>query len=119
MSVGLVIERDHAIGAGLSGEELLERTIAMTPFVRDRMQNAERASQIYARKDFSYRVSQLVGENFALTGDATTNSAQGDRRRSRAVVFDRAVELGDGLGGANEEIGRNPPRLLPSRWRQH
>ena len=70
MSVGLVIERDHAIGAGLSGEELLERTIAMTPFVRDRMQNAERTSQIYARKDFSYRVSQLVGENFALTGDA-------------------------------------------------
>jgi len=69
-SVGLVIERDHAMTSGLSPEEMLERTIAATPYVLDRMQNAERTTHVYTRKDFSYRVSQIVGENFALVGDA-------------------------------------------------
>jgi FADH2-dependent halogenase len=70
MSVGLVIERDHAVASGLTAEEMLERTIASTPYVARRMKNAERMAQVYTRKDFSYRVSQLVGENFALAGDA-------------------------------------------------
>ena len=70
MSVGLVIERDHATTCGLTPEEMLERTIASTPYVARRMVKAERTAKVYTRKDFSYRVSQLVGENFALVGDA-------------------------------------------------
>ena len=70
MSVGLVIERDHAMESGLSPEEMLDRTIASAPYVARRMRNAERTAKVYTRKDFSYRVSQLVGENFALAGDA-------------------------------------------------
>jgi len=70
MSVGVVVERDHAVSSGLSPEEMLERTIASTPYVARRMRNAQRMTKVYTRKDFSYRVSQLTGENFALVGDA-------------------------------------------------
>jgi flavin-dependent dehydrogenase len=70
MSVGIVMDRDTAIASGLSGEELLNRAIATTPFVADRMQHAERTMEVRQRKDFSYRVSTLVGENFAVSGDA-------------------------------------------------
>lgn len=70
MSVGLVVEREHAMTSGLTPEEMLDRTIASTPYAARRMKNAERTTKVYTRKDFSYRVSQLVGENFALVGDA-------------------------------------------------
>jgi flavin-dependent dehydrogenase len=69
-SVGLVIDRESVIESGLTPEELLERTIAMTPFVAERMKNAERTMEVRQRKDFSYRVSTLAGENFAVSGDA-------------------------------------------------
>lgn len=70
MSVGLVVDREHFLKCGLQPQELLERTIAETPFVMNRMANAERITQIYARKDFSFRMRNLVGPNFALVGDA-------------------------------------------------
>ena len=70
MSIGLVTDRDTAVASGLSGEEMLERAIATTPFVAERMKKAERTMEVRARKDFSYRVSKLVGENFAVSGDA-------------------------------------------------
>jgi flavin-dependent dehydrogenase len=70
MSVGVVVDRDHLKSCGLTPEELLERTIAATPWVADRMKNAERTTQIYTRKDFSYEMRRLIGPNFALVGDA-------------------------------------------------
>ena len=70
MSVGLVVDRDHFLRCGLEPEALLERTIAATPFVAARMKDANRVSEIYARKDFSFRMRQLVGSNYALVGDA-------------------------------------------------
>jgi flavin-dependent dehydrogenase len=70
MSVGLVVDRDHLLRCGLEPEALLDRTIAATPFVAGRMKNATRVSQVYARKDFSFRMRQLAGSNFALIGDA-------------------------------------------------
>lgn len=70
MSVGLVVDRDHARNCGLQPEELLNRTIAATPWVAARMKNAERVTQVYARRDFSYRMKKIAGENFALIGDA-------------------------------------------------
>ncbi|HSP17023.1 MAG TPA: NAD(P)/FAD-dependent oxidoreductase [Thermoanaerobaculia bacterium] len=69
-SVGLVVDRDHVLGCGLEPEELLNRTIAATPWVAERMHNAERVTQVYARRDFSYRMNKIVGENYALIGDA-------------------------------------------------
>lgn len=70
MSVGLVVDRDHYLNCKLQPEALLAQTIAATPFVADRMRNAERITQIYARKDFSFRMRNIVGPNFALIGDA-------------------------------------------------
>jgi flavin-dependent dehydrogenase len=70
MSVGLVVDRDHVKECGLTPEELLARTIAETPWVAERMRAAERVTQVYTRKDFSFRMQKLVGANFALVGDA-------------------------------------------------
>ena len=70
MSVGLVVDRDHFVRSGLQPEEILEQTIAKTPWVARRMANAERVTQVFARKDFSYRMRNIAGENFALVGDA-------------------------------------------------
>lgn len=70
MSVGLVVDRDHVTSCGLKPEELLERTIAATPWMAERMKSATRETQVYVRKDFSYEMRTLVGPNFALVGDA-------------------------------------------------
>ena len=70
MSVGLVVDREHVLRCGLEPQALLEQTIAATPWVAERMKNAERVSQIYARKDFSFRMDSLAGSNYALVGDA-------------------------------------------------
>jgi flavin-dependent dehydrogenase len=70
MSVGLVVDREHFLRCGLEPEALLERTIAASPWVAERMKNAKRTTQIHARKDFSFRMSNLAGSNYALIGDA-------------------------------------------------
>jgi FADH2-dependent halogenase len=70
MSVGLVVDRHHFLNCGLQPEELLMRTIGEAPYMAKRMKNAERVTQVYARKDFSYAMNRMVGPNFALVGDA-------------------------------------------------
>jgi flavin-dependent dehydrogenase len=70
MSVGLVVERDHFLNCGLQPEQLLEKTICDTPYMAERMQAAERVTQVYARKDFSYAMKRMIGPNYALVGDA-------------------------------------------------
>ncbi len=70
MSIGLVVDRDHARRCGLTPETLLERTIAETPYLCRRMKDAVRATQVYARRDFSYSMERMVGPNYTLIGDA-------------------------------------------------
>lgn len=70
MSVGLVVDREHFLRCGLDPQALLERTIAASPWVAERMRNAERVSPVHARKDFSFRMDSLAGGNYALVGDA-------------------------------------------------
>jgi flavin-dependent dehydrogenase len=70
MSVGLVVDRDHLLRCGLEPQELLDRTIARSPWVAEKMKDAEQITQIYARKDFSFRMKNMVGPNYALIGDA-------------------------------------------------
>jgi flavin-dependent dehydrogenase len=69
-SVGLVVDRDHYVQCGLQPQELLEQTIAGSRWVAERMKDAERVTQIHARKDFSFRMETIAGPNFALIGDA-------------------------------------------------
>ncbi|HYI09749.1 MAG TPA: NAD(P)/FAD-dependent oxidoreductase [Thermoanaerobaculia bacterium] len=70
MSVGLVVDRDHVLACGLQPEELFARTVAGSPWMAERMKDAERITPIHARKDFSFRMRHLAGENYALIGDA-------------------------------------------------
>jgi FADH2-dependent halogenase len=70
MSVGLVVNRDHVRSCGLEPQQLFEQTIAGTPVVAEKMQHAQRVSQVYVRKDFSFRMRNMVGPNYALVGDA-------------------------------------------------
>lgn len=70
MSVGLVIDRDHFLASGLQPAEMLEQTIAVTPWIAERMKASSRETPVYTRKDFSFRVSNIVGSNYALVGDA-------------------------------------------------
>ena len=70
MSVGLVASRDHVKSCGLRPEELLERTIRGTPYTARRMKDAERVGEVRTRKDFSYAMEHIAGENFACAGDA-------------------------------------------------
>lgn len=69
-SVGLVIDRRDYLNGEMNGEALLDHTIATTPYVTARMENAERVTEVYARKDFSYWMERMTGPNFALIGDA-------------------------------------------------
>lgn len=70
MSVGLVVDREHFVRCGLQPQELLEQTIAASPWMAERMKDAERVTQIHARKDFSFRMKHIAGPNYALAGDA-------------------------------------------------
>ena len=70
MSVGLVVDREHYLRCGLDPEQLLNRTIAESSWVAGRMKNADRITEIYSRKDFSFRMKKLVATNYALIGDA-------------------------------------------------
>jgi flavin-dependent dehydrogenase len=70
MSVGLVVGRDHLRGCGLTPEELLDQTIAGAPYLAERMKDAERVTQVYVRRDFSFMMTRRTGKNFALVGDA-------------------------------------------------
>jgi flavin-dependent dehydrogenase len=70
MSVGLVVDRDHFVRCGLEPEALLKQTIAASPWMAARMKDAEKVTQIHARKDFSFRMNSLTGSNYALIGDA-------------------------------------------------
>jgi flavin-dependent dehydrogenase len=70
MSVGLVVDRDHLRGCGLSPEELLKQTIAGAPYLEERMRDAKRVTPVLVRRDFSFSMRRMVGKNFALAGDA-------------------------------------------------
>jgi FADH2-dependent halogenase len=70
MSVGLVADREDFLRSGLTPEQLLDKTIAATPYVARRLADARREGPIRARKDFSYSVERLSGPNYALVGDA-------------------------------------------------
>ncbi len=70
MSVGLVATSEHVKSCGLRPEELLERTIAQTPYVANRMKDAERVGEVRTRKDFSYAMERIVAANFVCVGDA-------------------------------------------------
>lgn len=69
-SVGVVVDRDEYQRCGLTPEAVLERTLRNSPYVEERMRAAQASTKVMARKDFSFRMKELAGPNFALVGDA-------------------------------------------------
>lgn len=69
-SVGIVVDRDAFRDGRNSPEEVLEQSVLATPYVARRMVAAERTTQVYARKDFSYTMKKTFGPNYTLVGDA-------------------------------------------------
>jgi flavin-dependent dehydrogenase len=69
-SVGLVLDREHVMRSGLSPEQMLARTIEQTPYMAERMKDSERVMEVKARRDFSYRMQNIAGDNFIMAGDA-------------------------------------------------
>jgi FADH2-dependent halogenase len=69
-SVGVVL--DHAVfkKAGLSPEEFLERALEEQPVLVEKMQHAQRVTQVRTAADFSYRNTRLAGDRWMLAGDA-------------------------------------------------
>ncbi|HVT03255.1 MAG TPA: NAD(P)/FAD-dependent oxidoreductase [Thermoanaerobaculia bacterium] len=69
-SVGIVVDRDAFRDGRNSPEEVLEQSIKAAPYVARRMAGAERTTQVYTRKDFSYSMKKTYGPNYTLVGDA-------------------------------------------------
>ena len=69
-SVGLVVDRDDLKNSNMTPEALLEKAIEQTPYVAKRLAPAERTTEILVRRDFSYKMKNLYGTNYALLGDA-------------------------------------------------
>jgi flavin-dependent dehydrogenase len=107
-SIGLVVDRDHLTNCGLTPDQLLERTIAATPFVAGRMTSSERTTQVYVRRDFSFGMRNVAGENYALVGDA---AGFVDPIFSTGVFI--AMKTGDVAAAAIEQrLRRNSMRAL-------
>ncbi len=70
VSVGVVMDTERFRAAGLSAEAMLEREIATTEAVRERMRDARLVSKVYAGGDYSYRSERLNGDRWLLAGDA-------------------------------------------------
>ena len=70
MSIGVVMDTATFRAMKLSPEAALEKCINEQPMVLERMNNAERVSQVYSAGDYSYRNKKLFGDRWILAGDA-------------------------------------------------
>jgi flavin-dependent dehydrogenase len=66
-SVGVVSD---AIAPGATLEERLDRMIASTPTVRDRLRGAQRLIPVAAESDYSYGVRNITADGYVAIGDA-------------------------------------------------
>ncbi len=124
MSVGLVVDRAHVLSCGFEPQELLDRTIAASPWVAERMKDAERVTQVHARKDFSFRMKNLAGPNYALAGDAAGfldpifSTGVFMAMKSADLVASAVLErLGDGSMRKLEQYERDMNRGLDEYFR--
>lgn len=69
-SVGVVVDRDRFLESGMQPDAALDSAITRASYVAGRMTSAKRVSQVYSRKDFSFRVDRISGPNYVLIGDA-------------------------------------------------
>jgi flavin-dependent dehydrogenase len=69
-SIGVVLDKETFRISKLNAEDFLEQSLAEQPIIAKRMNNAQRASEVYVAADFSYRSTRLHGDRWLLAGDA-------------------------------------------------
>lgn len=69
-SVGLVMDKDEFAQEKGSPLEIFEKHVAISPSVKERMQNVQRLGDIRTTSDFSYFNRRLVGDRLLRVGDA-------------------------------------------------
>jgi FADH2-dependent halogenase len=70
VSVGVVMDRADYPGSGEEGTALLERLVAASPPVQQRLAQARRVSEVHVTSDFSYRNTRLWSPRCIRVGDA-------------------------------------------------
>lgn len=70
LSVGIVINKEHAKTLGSSAEERLERAIREEPLLRDRAKNARRVTDVMTYTNYQLLSERGSGPSWALVGDA-------------------------------------------------
>jgi flavin-dependent dehydrogenase len=70
VSVGVVSDLDYLFRDKLTPEAIFTREVENCPGVQKRIAGAERVSDFYTTKDFSYRSTRLAGPGWVLIGDA-------------------------------------------------
>ena len=72
VSVGAVCRPRYLRQRDCSREEFLERTLALSDGVAERMQGATRVAPVRAAANYSYRSSHACGPRYVMVGDAFT-----------------------------------------------
>lgn len=71
VSVGIVSSLENLFGGEKRDHEtIFQDELDRCPAAKQRIENAERVSQFYGTKDFSYRCSRISGDGWVLIGDA-------------------------------------------------
>lgn len=70
LSVGIVINKEHAKTLGATAEERLERAIREEPLLRDRAKKARRVSEVMTYTNYQLLSDRGSGPGWALVGDA-------------------------------------------------
>lgn len=70
LSVGIVINKEHAKTQGATAEERLERAIREEPLLRDRATSARRVTDVMTYTNYQLLTERGSGPGWALVGDA-------------------------------------------------
>jgi flavin-dependent dehydrogenase len=70
VSVGVVADFEYLFKGRGEHQAIFEEEVERCPGVKERLSCGKRATGFYATKDYSYRSSQVAGQNWVLVGDA-------------------------------------------------
>ncbi len=69
-SVGFVTHAEHYKKSGLTPAQLYDKAIAEEPHCAEYLKGAERDSEIWTTKDWSFLSTKMTGENWMLVGES-------------------------------------------------
>ncbi len=72
VSLGVVAERDYLYREGKDLEMILDREIAVNPWISDHLAESQRCQPVQVTAEYSYRSRHCAGDGLVLAGDAFT-----------------------------------------------